>query len=196
MHLRSTNVGPVKGNVWSDASGEKITGDVLEHYLGGERPISRTSVEEAVSEADRLKLSWMLGLESGGYPLHRLDDTEWPELGGHAGYVFDEPEDGMIDHQGGTYMSFVGFAYPTTSEFPPQLNREDNENDPGVWVLEKVYGMGDEKDCPWCGSGTGNENARKGCLLCEGNGVLYEPYHVVALYQWVETPEEDDDNDE
>lgn len=30
-----------------------------------------------------------------------------------------------------------------------------------------------ERECPWCGTGTGNEDARESCDLCEGEGLLY-----------------------
>ena len=191
MHLRKVKTEP-RLDTWSDASGKRIAGYVVEHYLGGTQPISRTTFEEADAESHRLTLSWMIGLEQGGYSLHLLDNTEWPELAGHAGYVFEEPEDGMCDHPGETYMNFVGSCHPTTSAFPTEIERAEGE-DPGTWVLEKIYGMGDERECPWCGPGTDNESARPDCLLCEGEGLLSEPYHVIALYRWVETPGENED---
>ena len=84
MQLRSVNVGP-KPKVWSDATGDLIEGDVVEHYLGSDRPISRTSAEEAESEDNRLTMQWMLGLAQGGYSLHRVTESAWPELVGEAG---------------------------------------------------------------------------------------------------------------
>lgn len=194
MQLRSVNVGP-KPNVWSAATGDLIEGDVVEHFLGGgERPISRTSAEEAESEADRLTLEWMYGLAQGGYSLHRVTEANWPELVGQAGYVFEGAEDGMSDHNSAveTYMSFVGYGYPVISEFPATIEGTD-EDDPGVWELEKVYNASDEIECPWCGTGTGNEDSREDCDMCDGDGLLHEPYHRIALYKWVASPEDDED---
>lgn len=181
MHLRSVNVGP-KENVWSDATGALIQGDVFEHFLGHERPISRTGAEEADSEGIRLSLEWMLGLAQGGYSLHQVTQQNWPELVGEASFFFEGAEDGMSDHHHEEYMSFVGYSYPVTTEFPPKITGNDE-----VWELEKVYNMTDEIECPWCGTGTGNEDSRDDCKMCEGDGLLYEPYHTVALYRQVET---------
>lgn len=30
-----------------------------------------------------------------------------------------------------------------------------------------------ERECPWCGPGTGNEHTRPSCELCNGDGLLY-----------------------
>lgn len=181
IQLRSVNVGP-KANVWSDATGDLIQGDVIEHFLGHDKPITRTSKEEMDSEADRITMAWMLGLAQGGYSLHRVTEQNWPELSGKALYVFEGAEDGMSDQPHGDYMSFVGMSYPVTTEFPSQISGDDE-----VWELEKVYNMVPEIECPWCGTGTGNEDSRDECEMCEGDGLLYEPYHTVALYRRVES---------
>lgn len=44
---------------------------------------------------------------------------------------------------------------------------------PEGWRLVRVYNTAPERDCAWCGAGTGNEEARAECKLCEGDGHLY-----------------------
>ncbi len=44
---------------------------------------------------------------------------------------------------------------------------------PEGWRLVYQYAAG-EKECPWCGDGTGNEDTRADCKLCEGDGLLYQ----------------------
>jgi len=183
MHLRSKNVGPREG-VWSDATGDLITGDVVEHSIdGAEQPMSRTSDGEAEGEAERLSLAWLFGLEQGGYSLHRLTKEAWPTLVGKAGFHFEGAEDGMSDCRGEDYMSIVGYGL-TSTELPKRIEPVD-EDDDFVWVLEKTYNASPECECPWCGTGTGNEASREDCGLCEGSGLLYHPYHTVYLYKQV-----------
>lgn len=182
MRLQTRTTAP-KPNVWSDATGEMVTGKVVEHYIEGcERPISRTTEEEAEGEADRIRMGWHLGLEQGGYSLHRVTIEGWPGI-----YVFDGYEDGMYD--GGLRddcISIVGFSYPSTTEFPEELSTTDDFGDLTRYKLVLVYHASEESECPWCGTGTGNEDTRDGCALCEGDGLLYEPYHRIAIYERIE----------
>jgi hypothetical protein len=176
----STRITSPQPNVWSDATGEMVTGKVVEHYIAGcERPISRTTEDEAEGEPDRIRMGWHLGLEQGGYSLHRVTNEGWPGI-----YMFDGYQDGMND--GGLQddcISIVGFGYPVTTDFPDELVApEDDFGDTDRYKLVKVYNMSPESECAWCGTGTGNEDSRDGCALCEGDGLLYEPYHRVAIY--------------
>jgi hypothetical protein len=43
---------------------------------------------------------------------------------------------------------------------------------PKGWRRVYQYAAG-ERACPWCGDGTGEEENRAQCKLCEGNGLLY-----------------------
>lgn len=44
---------------------------------------------------------------------------------------------------------------------------------PDGWEQVASYASSGEADCWWCGEGTGNEDQRKDCPLCEGGGYVY-----------------------
>lgn len=44
---------------------------------------------------------------------------------------------------------------------------------PEGWSRVATYRSSGECPCPWCGEGTGNEEGRDDCTLCEGDGYLY-----------------------
>lgn len=48
----------------------------------------------------------------------------------------------------------------------------------------KVFSyIASERECPWCGPGTGNEGEREDCDLCEGEGLLYQGEIVCHVYE-------------
>lgn len=48
----------------------------------------------------------------------------------------------------------------------------------------KVYSyIASERSCPWCGDGTGEEDGREECDLCEGDGLLYYGEIVCHVYE-------------
>ena len=44
---------------------------------------------------------------------------------------------------------------------------------PEGWKRVASFSSSGERDCWWCGDGTGNEDERDVCQLCEGDGVVY-----------------------
>lgn len=44
---------------------------------------------------------------------------------------------------------------------------------PRGWMRLAHYADSGERDCWWCGEGTGNEGDRAKCKLCEGDGYVY-----------------------
>lgn len=44
---------------------------------------------------------------------------------------------------------------------------------PSGWERINTFSTSGETSCPWCGDGTGNEEGREDCLLCEGDGYVY-----------------------
>lgn len=42
------------------------------------------------------------------------------------------------------------------------------------WTFVRSYNASVERECPWCGPGTGDEHRRAECKLCEGDGLIYE----------------------
>lgn len=44
---------------------------------------------------------------------------------------------------------------------------------PPGWERIASFTSSGEASCWWCGDGTGNEQARKGCQLCEGDGYVF-----------------------
>ena len=48
----------------------------------------------------------------------------------------------------------------------------------------KVYSyIASERECSWCGDGTGEEDGREDCDLCEGDGYLYQGEIVCHVYE-------------
>lgn len=43
---------------------------------------------------------------------------------------------------------------------------------PFGWERVATFGAAEERDCWWCGDGTGNEGERARCALCEGDGYV------------------------
>lgn len=68
---------------------------------------------------------------------------------------------------------------------------------PDGWENVHQYGAG-EKSCPWCGDGTGEEERRSECTLCQGNGTLYwgDECQVVVFKKLEEEESEEDSDDE
>jgi len=48
------------------------------------------------------------------------------------------------------------------------------------WVYSYIAS---ERECPWCGTGTGCEDDRPECQLCEGEGLLYQGEIVCHVYE-------------
>ncbi len=44
---------------------------------------------------------------------------------------------------------------------------------PPGWKQVAAFTASGEASCWWCGDGTGNEDERDGCKLCEGDGLIY-----------------------
>lgn len=66
---------------------------------------------------------------------------------------------------------------------------------PTGWRFVQLYRSAPERDCAWCGAGTGNEATRSTCQLCEGDGHLYwgeEWCEVVIEQPLLEAPGNDD----
>lgn len=106
-------------------------------------------------------------------------------LGG--GELSDEPWDGVCKYW---YEGVPEYAEEFGSA---RYGSYDTDEDGNLWeyrtaLLNELYGYFDtppgwerlarynnsgERDCWWCGPGTGNEDERDGCLLCEGDGYVY-----------------------
>lgn len=105
-------------------------------------------------------------------------------------------------HGSTTYppQKWESWVYAETDYAPEWLGKSDLaglDNDQCVTVLDfslsdvtpprgyrvlYQYAAG-EKDCPWCGAGTGEESKRSQCDLCEHDGLLYwgEECQVVVM---------------
>lgn len=85
-------------------------------------------------------------------------------------------------------VRWKGYRYAITNYAPEWLTESDlnaepdqcvtvldfggRSDAPNGWTEVYRYEAG-ERECPWCGPGTGNEHTRPECKLCEGNGMLY-----------------------
>lgn len=115
-------------------------------------------------DLERERIACVFGL--GGGELHQADDR-WPDewdgviehwYEGVPDYVSLDELSLDLDDEVRTAILDVMFGLPE----PP----------PG-WRFVASYSSSGEAACWWCGDGTGNEEARDGCTLCDGDGYLY-----------------------
>jgi len=172
--------------VWCDASNSPIDGVVLGWFLpGNPHPLSRTGDDQdATQEEERLIMQAALGRFEEEIALYRIHDGNWASMMGVATYVFDGFQEGVITDTGDYYQSFVAYG---SREWPEEIWGDTDD----AWHLVTSYMMNPNPDCPWCGDGTGNENIRITCPLCEGQGYLaVGEYWQVAIYSHASGEEE------
>ena len=190
MRLEARSFKPGQ-TVWCDATGFATNEPLWAWHLpGSEHPLSKTSTEfDEDAEVERLTIWITLGLEGSGDDLYRVSDGHWWSLKGIASYVFEGHEDGMLDNSNAAFLhqSFVAYG---PREWPKQVWGDEDD----LYELLTVYQLSPEVSCPWCGDGTGNEDTRSECKLCEGDGYLaIGEYWQVAVYGYVEPDEWDEE---
>lgn len=99
----------------------------------------------------------------------RYHADEHGEAQYHSAWAAGAPEwlDGINRHG----LEWLTLFYTCCSygvDAPPAIVIDDE-----LWILEGTYASSGEVECPWCGSGTGNEHERATCELCEGDGLIY-----------------------
>lgn len=186
MKITSQPVDP--GNtMWCDYSGFPVEGIAKGWFIGdSEHPISRTSPDvDEEQEEERLTIWMTLRLDSSGDDLYKVSDEHWSEMVGTAAYVYDGYEEGMLEHSDAFHHhSFIAYG---TREWPKTIKDSDGD----LFELLTVYQLSPEISCPWCGDGTGNEDSRSECKLCEGDSyIAIGEYWQVAVYGYVDEDEE------
>ena len=113
-------------------------------------------------DLDRERIACVFGL--GGCELHEADGRlpdEWDGPGGIAYWYDGAPayaaELGDLDEARTAILDCL-FGFPD----PP----------PG-WQRVASFSSSGERECWWCGNGTGNEGERDACKLCEGDGLVH-----------------------
>ena len=91
----------------------------------------------------------------GGYCKHRFD------LLPYTATVPQREDDDGVEDDNHEYRTIV---YCSISWLPDL---------PGGWEIVRSFASSGETNCGWCGDGTGNEDTRKGCKLCGGDGLIY-----------------------
>lgn len=84
--------------------------------------------------------------------------------------TFDGAPDWYATEYGSEYRTIIGSAFDNGA---PRL--------PRGWVHVGTFAHG-ERECPWCGAGTGNEDARADCDFCEGYGYVCDEYGCSHVY--------------
>ena len=113
-------------------------------------------------DIERERVACVFGL--GGGELHVADDRfpdEWDGPGGIAYWYEGVPEYASeLRHLDGPRTAIIccmlGHPAPPTG-----------------WEQVASFTSSGEAACWWCGEGTGNEDDRPGCTLCEGDGLVY-----------------------
>lgn len=94
-----------------------------------------------------------------------------------------ELEDECFEEGGVTYL----WWFEGVPEYAAREHREDRRRlvtviaceifgeakAPEGWERVRAFRSSGETSCPWCGDGTGNEDCRSACELCEGDGLVY-----------------------
>lgn len=125
-------------------------------------------------QLDRARCACLFGIDEG-----ELGDEPWE---GFAYWYEGVPEWAADDFSRDERNSPSG-RYRTVIR--PLLSGARDMRVPEGWHLAKLYNSAPERECAWCGPGTGNEDSRAECKLCEGDGLLYwgEEWCEVVLEQ-------------
>ena len=119
-------------------------------------------------DIEREQVACVFGL--GGGELHVADDRFPDEWDGLLAYWYDGVPEYVSASEPGidpdddvrTAIHCCMFGYPDAPE---------------GWVQVASFTSSGERECWWCaegaGDGTGSEEARGDCQLCEGDGVVY-----------------------
>lgn len=115
------------------------------------------------TETDRDNETAMVFLDTWGsttYPPTPFDRWKWTEDGAPEWLSADD-------------LSYDQDEYVEKDECITVLDFSLSEPEPPTgYRLAYQYAAG-ERECPWCGCGTGEEHSRSECKLCEGSGYLY-----------------------
>ena len=60
---------------------------------------------------------------------------------------------------------------------------------PRGWRVVRSFARGGERECSWCGYGTGRDGPDPECQLCEGDGLIYLGSAAEVVYERVATDE-------
>jgi len=186
MNLTSKPL-PLNSPTWCDHTSMFIQRDMLGWFIPGmEQPLTRTcGYVDADQETERITIWMTLGLDGSGDDLYKVHDGHWVAMAGTAAYVFEGHQDGMVDDPSiEIYQSFVAYG---TREWPEEVCGDEDD----LYKLVTTYQLSPESSCPWCGEGTGNEDTRAECALCDGDSYLaIGEYWQVAVYENVPPDEE------
>lgn len=84
--------------------------------------------------------------------------------------TFDDAPDWYGVEYGLEYRTVIGSAFDASAPVLPR-----------GWMHVGTFTHG-ERGCPWCGPGTGNEDGREDCDLCEGFGYVCDEYGCSHVY--------------
>lgn len=120
-------------------------------------------------QRENLALAHLLDLDNcdpSNFRTYKINGSKWHGSEGAPEWMCNRDSDWW--RWDGDYITI--YDYSGGYCMPPEQARGKRR------VASYVAG---ERDCPWCGPGTGNEDERKDCDLCEGEGLLY---HEIGCY--------------
>jgi hypothetical protein len=101
---------------------------------------------------------WYDGVPEYASELRDADQVECPDCNGDDDDCPSSEGLGHRHHEVRTALQDALFGFP---------------DPPAGWQRIAAYSSSGEAECGWCGSGTGNEDKRANCKLCEGDGIIY-----------------------
>ena len=119
-------------------------------------------------DLEREQIQCVFGL--GGGELH-VADERFPDEAG-----WDSPDGIAYWHEGvPEYVSLdeLGLTFDDEVRTAILCGVYGLPDPPEGWEFVRAFTTSGECECWWCGSGTGNEDQREECKLCEGDGYVY-----------------------
>jgi hypothetical protein len=133
------------------------------------------------------ELSQAFNLDGGGYEFTNHDIL--------PGVCWEDPDDsylgtGSIPSWAVCVFVFQPLEYFQNPKEWPESYVEEYDNE--LWAYKRIatgWFSETERECAWCGPGTGNEESSEECPRCDGDMYIICPDGVWAVYQLIEEEE-------
>jgi len=126
------------------------------------------------STRDLFALAYLVDVDDSNpdhFKTYQIDGDRW--LG------FDHAPEWACNHESPWYR--YDADYLTVLDLSGMGSRKAPDRARGKRLVYSYFAS--ERPCPWCGPGTGCEDDRPECQLCEGDGLLYQGEIVCHVYE-------------